>query len=90
MKKTTRVYDIDEAGIISELRSMESSSTYLTKPNYRGTSERWTDDYVSFVDYHINYLRTHPTLNPEHYIANLRLVLNKRQLKPNISKPRSN
>lgn len=80
MKKkndTGFINQVSENEIITELRSMESSAIYLTKPNYRGVSERWTDNYTSFVDYHLNYLRVHPSLNPEQYISNLRLTLRK-------------
>lgn len=66
---------VDE--IKAALKSLEASSDYLTKPNYRGTSERWTNNYTSFIDYHLNYLKIHPTLNPEQYISNLRLSLRK-------------
>lgn len=66
---------VGEEEIIAALSSMEQNPKYLTKPNYRGASERWTDNYISFVDYHINYLKIHPSLNPEQYISNLRLVL---------------
>jgi hypothetical protein len=69
------INQVSEDEIVTALKIMESSSNYLTKPNYRGTSERWTDNYVSFVEYHMNYLRIHPSLNPEQYISNLRLIL---------------
>lgn len=69
------INQVSEDEIVAALNSMENSPNYLTKPNYRGASERWTDNYVSFVDYHMNYLRIHPSLNPEQYISNLRLVL---------------
>lgn len=68
-----------EDEIVAELNLLVKSPTYLTKPNYRGTSERWTDNYVSFVDYHINYLKIHPLLDPAQYISNLRLMLRKDQ-----------
>lgn len=71
------INQVSEAEIIAALKSLEADAAYLTKPNYRGTSERWTDNYTSFVDYHLNYLRNHPSLNPEQYVSNLRLSLRK-------------
>lgn len=68
---------VSETEVIAALRSMKNSAVYLTKPNYRGVSVRWTNNYTSFVDYHINYLKLHPTLKPEQYISNLRLTLRK-------------
>lgn len=80
MKKTVQkgfINEVSESEIIVALRLMEASPAYLTKPSYRGSSERWTNDYTSFVDYHLNYLRLHPSLDPYQYISNLKLMLKK-------------
>ena len=63
--------------IIAALKLLESSSAYQTEPAYRGASPRWTNNYVSFVEYHINYLKMYPSLDPKKYISNLRLILRK-------------
>lgn len=68
---------ISEKEIISALSLMEKDSRYLTKAFYRGASERWTNDYLTFVEYHLRYLKMHTTLDPVHYISNLRLKLRK-------------
>ncbi len=71
------INDVREEVIIAELSLMEANSAFLTEPTFRGASQRWTDNYISFVDYHINYLKIHPALNPQQYISNLRLRFRK-------------
>ena len=63
--------------IIAALKRMELDPRYQTERFYRGTSHRWTDNYLSFVEYHINYLKAYPSLDPDKYISNLRLKLRK-------------
>lgn len=82
MKKTQQVegqinnVSLDE--ILDALRLMEANSLYITKPVYRGNIEKWPNNQISFIDFHINYLKVHPALNPYHYLSNLRLTLKKR------------
>ncbi len=71
------ISDANEQDIVDALGSMQKDPAFLTKSFYRGTSERWTDNHISFVDYHIHYLKLHPALDPEQYISNLRLKLRK-------------
>ena len=71
------INDVREDDIIMALKLMETDVAYLTEPAYRGSSVRWDDNYVSFVDYHLNYLRLHPSLAPDQYLSNLRLKLRK-------------
>jgi len=63
--------------ITADLKLMEVDPRYETNKFYRGSSQRWTDNYLSFVDYHVNYLKSYPNLEPDHYISNLRLKLRK-------------
>ncbi|MBI2588887.1 hypothetical protein HYW35_01610 [Candidatus Saccharibacteria bacterium] len=82
MKKTPQVdgfiNSVSEDEIIAELNSMKASSVYLTEPVYRGNAEKWPGNQISFVDFHLTYLKLHPSLDPHHYMANLRLTLKKR------------
>lgn len=71
------INSVAEDDIVSALSSLEASSSYVTNSAYRGNAEKWPDHQISFIDFHIGYLKTHPTLNPWHYIANLRLMLKK-------------
>lgn len=59
------------------LRRMATDETYHTKSSYSANGEQYPDHQISFVEKHKRYLRTHPTTNPRHYIANLRLMTRK-------------
>ena len=69
------INDVSEDEIVAALVAMEKSSVYVTEPAYRGNVEKWPDNQISFIDFHLNYLKVHPALDPHHYIANLRLML---------------
>ena len=56
------------------LKSMAEDNGYNTVSTYSANSERYPDNRISFVDKHMNYLNSHPAIDPNHYIANLRLM----------------
>lgn len=64
--------------VTAALTAMKNDPKYITRPAYRGNGEVWPDHKISFVENHTAYLRAHPNIKPEHYIANLRLMLKKR------------
>jgi hypothetical protein len=68
-------FDIDEEEILSTLNAMEDNPLFVTKSAYRANSEQWPDHRISFVNTHLAYLKSHPSVNPRHYLANLRLIL---------------
>lgn len=72
------INSVSEDEVVEALNSLETSSTYVTKPAYRGNADKWPGHQISFIDFHLGYLKDHPTLDPYHYIANLRLMLRKR------------
>lgn len=65
-----------EAGIeiIKSLEAMVESSVYNTDSTYSANGDKYPDNKIPFVDKHLNYLLTHPSINPSHYLANLRLM----------------
>jgi hypothetical protein len=63
--------------VIEALVSLETSSIYLTESVKRYNIDKWPDSQTTFIDFHMNYLRTHPTLDPYQYISNLKLILKK-------------
>ncbi len=71
------INSVREDEIVAALGLLESSSHYLTEPIYQGNADKWPDHQIPFVDYHLNYLKRQPTLNPYHYISNLKLALRK-------------
>ncbi len=72
------INNVEEEEIVAALSLLESNSLYLTKPIYRGDAQKWPGNQMSFIDYHLTYLKAHPTLNPYHYLANLRLMLKRK------------
>ncbi len=68
---------MSEDEVLTSLRTMQANPLLLTESVYRGNSEVWPNHRMSFIDYHLAYLKVHPTLDPKHYLANLRLVLRK-------------
>lgn len=72
------INSVSEDEIISELKAMIDNSLYLTEPAYRGNAEKWPGNEISFIDFHLGYLKVHPALDPYHYMANLKLTLKKR------------
>lgn len=58
------------AEILSLLKQMEKNPQYSTKSSYRpGIAGD-----ISFSEKHFTYLSTHPTVRPDLYMANLRLM----------------
>ncbi len=65
----------EEAARIEEiLRQMAKDSAYNTTSSYSANITQYPDHLIPFVDKHMNYLKTHPSLDPQHYLANLRLM----------------
>lgn len=63
--------DSDVAVAIREqLEKMLADGAFNTTSSYAATRE----DNMPFVEKHMNYLSDHPKLNPQHYVANLRLM----------------
>ncbi|MBW3568562.1 hypothetical protein KY385_00320 [Candidatus Parcubacteria bacterium] len=67
----------DGADIERVLLQMATDEGYHTKSSYSANGELYPDNKISFVEKHKRYLRTHPSTNPQHYIANLRLMTRK-------------
>ncbi len=60
--------------IVRELTDMTSSLSYRTEPCYSADNSHFPDHRMSFVDKHLRYLKSHPSLDPFKYVANLKLM----------------
>lgn len=60
------------------LGKMEASTTYQTEISYSANVALYPDNVMSFTDKHTAYIKAHPALKPEHYLANLKLKTRKR------------
>jgi len=65
-------------GIANELQQMATSPLYMTDDSYSADSDKYPNNLRPFVDKHMHYLNTHPSLDAQHYLSNLRLMTRKR------------
>ena len=59
---------------IATLNVMVSDDSYVTEPSFIADSEKYPDNLIPFIDKHMNYLLSHPYINPDHYLSNLKLM----------------
>ncbi len=73
-KETT----VEEQEIRDQLKSMERNKAYATLSSYSANDSLYPNNRMSFTEKHLAYLKSHPALQPAHYLANLRLKTKKR------------
>lgn len=74
-KRDSTFWQTDEGlDIHHQLEQMVLDDRYNTASSYSTNGNVYADNLIPFVDKHMNYLRTHPSLDPQHYMANLRLI----------------
>ncbi len=74
-KKRINFYEsTDGVDVKDRLKSMVLSVAYNTKSSYTANGNLYPDNLIPFVDKHMQYLSLHPTIDPYHYLANLRLI----------------
>lgn len=75
LKKRVSFFESEEGLKIQQtLRLMAKDSAYNTASTYSANAVQYPNNLIPFVDKHMNYLNTHPSLDPHHYLANLRLI----------------
>ena len=79
-KKKISFRDSETGALIKKaLRHMETDNAYFTKSMYNSNESLYPDHDMSFVEKHMHYLHTHPNVNPQQYLSNLRLMTRVRQ-----------
>ncbi len=74
-KRKSDFFETNEGlGILESLRIMARDTTYNTDSSYSANSNLYPDHLIPFVAKHMEYLKNHPSTDPEHYLANLRLM----------------
>ena len=77
--KKPNFFDTEEGLEIERLlRSMDEDTNYNTEPSYSANTAQHPDNLIPFVEKQMNYLLSHPTIDPRHYISNLRLMTRKK------------
>lgn len=75
IKKKVNLFDTEEGAEIEKaLRTMAADKAFSTKASYSTNSDAYPNNSMPFVDKHMSYLSAHPSVDPEHYLANLRLI----------------
>lgn len=75
LKSRVGFADTDEGKKIKyELQRMTTDASFNTKSSYSSNSVLYPDNRISFVDKHMNYLISHPMLEPKQYLANIKLI----------------
>ena len=69
---------LSEGDVETKLRVMEKDLALNTVSSYSANAELYPDGQIPFVEKHIAYLMSHPSVSHDHYLANLRLMLKKR------------
>lgn len=57
-----------------KLQLMTEDDAYNTTATYSANTQLHPDNLITFVDKHMTYLVGHPLLDPDKYLANIRLV----------------
>ena len=79
-KRTADYFDtIDGQSIKQKLLQMAADNAqYNTTSTYSTNSTLYPDNKIPFLEKHMNYLIAHPNLDPQIYVANLRLMTRRR------------
>jgi hypothetical protein len=74
MSKPDKQVFMCEAEIEEALSSMEQNSSFKTPPGY-AREDISSIRLMTFREKHVAYLMSHPKINPEDYLANLRTMV---------------
>ncbi len=67
--------DTEEAQEVKrQLELIANDEKYNTAASYSANELLYPDNLIPFVDKHMKYLISHPQLDPEMYLANVRLL----------------
>jgi hypothetical protein len=69
---------LDESGVEQKLLAMMTDESLNTATSYSANAALYPDGEIPFVDKHMAYLMSHPKVDFNHYLGNLRLMLKKR------------
>ncbi len=75
-KRKIDLFHAEEAQAIrDELRRLVLDANFKTDSSYTADVNAYPDSVMPFVENHLTYLTKHPGVNPDHYLANLRISL---------------
>ncbi len=76
LKRKVNFFESEEGTQVKDaLCTMASDTSYNTASSYIASGAVYSDNLIPFVDKHMNYLNTHPSIDPIQYLSNLRLMM---------------
>lgn len=74
VKRRSNFFDSDDGKDVKQkLEYLLQDKGYNTIPSYTADTVTYPDNQIPFVNRHMDYLNTHPNLDSELYLANIRL-----------------
>jgi hypothetical protein len=73
--KRINFFESEEGLAVREsLKQMTTNNAFRTGASYSANTIQNPTNSVSFIDKHMRYLSSHPSISTDHYLANLRLI----------------
>jgi hypothetical protein len=77
--KRTNFPESEEGQAVKQLLiHMDDDGAFNTEASYSADTASYSDNIIPFVDKHMRYLQSHPSVDSGQYVANLRLMTRKR------------
>jgi len=74
-KRKPDFFETEEGKRVEQtLKIMAKDNAYSTEPSYSANTKLYPNNIIPFVNKHMDYLKSHPTTDPSHYLSNLRLI----------------
>jgi len=74
-KKKSDFFQTEEGvEFIEQLKKIDADATYSTDASFSANTILYPDHRIPFVNKHIDYIKNHPSTDPQHYLSNLRLM----------------
>lgn len=78
-RRNSEFFNSEEGqSIVQDLKSMLSDKQYITSSGFSTNTDKYKDNRIPFVEKHIHYLKNHPSIKPDQYLSNLRLMTKRR------------
>jgi hypothetical protein len=79
LKKRVSFFESEDGLRTQEILSeMTHDERFNTDSSYSADAVQYPNNLIPFVDKHMNYLNSHPGIDLDHYVSNLRLITRKR------------
>ncbi len=73
-KKNYLVDSVEGDNIKQELQQMAADQAFNTMSSYSANTKLYANNSITFVEKHMAYLNNNPTVDPNLYLSNLRLM----------------